>query len=132
MAKKKVTKAKEKAPSGQSTGLKIQVYAIWALLAVALLAIGGARKRIAIQEEALGKLGLQLSAVEARPLSVLLAQDRAKVKDLYYKGVDLYVKNHIQEAIGVWEELLKIEPDHADATKNIERAKKKMEALKKL
>lgn len=55
-----------------------------------------------------------------------------KVRSLYYQGVDLYVNNHIREAIAVWKELLAIDPAHADARRDIERAQAKLKALEKL
>jgi len=55
-----------------------------------------------------------------------------KVKTLYYQGVDQYVNNHIKEAIGTWKELLKLDPNHADAQKNIARAEAKLKALQNL
>jgi tetratricopeptide (TPR) repeat protein len=58
--------------------------------------------------------------------------DAEKVKTLYYQGVDLYVNNKIKEAIAVWTQLLKLDPTHQDALKNIERAKVKLKALQNL
>jgi tetratricopeptide (TPR) repeat protein len=58
--------------------------------------------------------------------------DADKVKTLYYQGVDLYVNNKIKEAIAVWQQLLKLDPNHQDALKNIERAKVKLKALQNL
>ena len=59
-----------------------------------------------------------------------LTQKLAEVKRLYYEGVDLYVNNKIEAAIQSWEKLLKLDPNHADAKKNIERAKAKLNALR--
>lgn len=58
--------------------------------------------------------------------------DADKVKALYYQGVDLYVNNKIKEAIKVWEDLRKLDPNNQDAIKNIERAKVKLRALQNL
>lgn len=58
--------------------------------------------------------------------------DADRVKTLYYQGVDLYVNNKIREAIKVWEDLLKLDRNHQDAQKNIERAKVKLRALQNL
>lgn len=55
-----------------------------------------------------------------------------QVKTLYYQGVDHYVNNRIKEAIKAWEQLLALDGGHADARKNIERAKAKLAALEKL
>lgn len=58
--------------------------------------------------------------------------DADKVRTLYYQGVDLYVNNKIREAIKAWEELLKLDANHQDAKKNIERARVKLKALQAL
>lgn len=58
--------------------------------------------------------------------------DAEKVKTLYYQGVDLYVNNKIKEAIATWKELLKLDPNHQDAQKNIARAELKLKALANL
>jgi tetratricopeptide (TPR) repeat protein len=55
-----------------------------------------------------------------------------RVKQLYYQGVDLYVNNKIKEAISTWKELLKLDPGHQDAQKNISRAESKLRALANL
>ena len=55
-----------------------------------------------------------------------------QVKALYYKGVDQYVNDHAEVAIATWEELLKLDPAHGDAIKNIARAKAKLRALQQL
>ena len=58
--------------------------------------------------------------------------DADKVKTLYYQGVDFYVNNNISMAIKTWKDLLKLDPNHQDAIKNIQRAETKMKALEKL
>ena len=55
-----------------------------------------------------------------------------EVKKLYYKGVDFYVNNQIEQAIDAWSRLLKMDSDHQDAKRNISRAKAKLAALKRL
>lgn len=54
-----------------------------------------------------------------------------KVKEIYYRGVDLYVRGEIEEAIKAWREVLALEPENTDAKINIERAQVKLEAMKK-
>lgn len=55
-----------------------------------------------------------------------------KVKEMYYKGVDLYVKGRIEEAIKAWQEVIELDPDNQDAQINIERAQAKLVAIRKL
>ncbi len=54
-----------------------------------------------------------------------------KVKEIYYRGVDLYGRGEIEEAIKAWREVLALEPENTDARINIERAQVKLEAMKK-
>ncbi|MCD4813359.1 tetratricopeptide repeat protein [bacterium] len=55
-----------------------------------------------------------------------------KVKEMYYQGVDLYVKGKIAEAIIAWKKVRELDPDNDDARINIERAQSKLRAIKKL
>lgn len=55
-----------------------------------------------------------------------------KVKDMYYRGVDLYVQGKVAEAIKSWQEVLALDPDNADAKINIDRAQTKLEAIKRI
>ncbi len=54
------------------------------------------------------------------------------IKTTYYRGVDYYVRGQIEEAIREWEKVVVLEPEHQDARINIERAKAKLVAIKKL
>jgi|GEM_PF-1162965 len=65
------------------------------------------------------------------------SQSQAKVtaeliKSTYYQGVDCYVKGKIEEAIQEWEKVIQLDPENQDARINIERAKAKLVAIKKL
>jgi len=65
------------------------------------------------------------------------SQSRAKVtaekiKAMYYKGVDLYVKGQIEAAIKAWQEVIELDPDNQDAQINIARAQAKLIAIRKL
>ena len=74
----------------------------------------------------------QLRAALPTPTIPPVKPHLPEAKALYYKGVELYVGNRIQEAIEAWEQTLKIEPSYEDASKNIRRAKAKLAALKGL
>jgi tetratricopeptide (TPR) repeat protein len=54
------------------------------------------------------------------------------VKSTYYQGVDFYVKGKIEEAIQEWEKVIQLDPENQDARINIERAKAKLVAIRKL
>lgn len=58
--------------------------------------------------------------------------DAKAVKSLYYEGVDKYVNGEIEAAITVWSKVIAMDPGHAEAKKNIARAKEKLAAIKKL
>ncbi|HNZ29637.1 MAG TPA: hypothetical protein PKJ42_06555, partial [Candidatus Goldiibacteriota bacterium] len=58
--------------------------------------------------------------------------DAKAVKSLYYEGVDKYVNGEIETAITVWSKVIAMDPGHAEAKKNIARAKEKLAAIKKL
>ncbi len=54
------------------------------------------------------------------------------IKTTYYRGVDYYVRGQIEEAIQEWEKVVALDPEHQDAQINIERARAKLVAIKKL
>ncbi len=55
------------------------------------------------------------------------------IKATYYRGVDLYVNGKIEDAIQEWEKVKKVEnPFQNDAENNINRAKAKLAAIRKL
>ncbi|MBN2753825.1 MAG: tetratricopeptide repeat protein [Candidatus Goldbacteria bacterium] len=58
--------------------------------------------------------------------------DAKALKSLYYEGVDKYVNGEIEAAIAVWGKVIAMDPGHAEAKKNIARAREKLAAIKKL
>jgi len=54
-----------------------------------------------------------------------------KMKKHYMRATTYYKKRMYKEAIGEWEEVLKIEPNHKQSKEAIEKAKKKMEQTAK-
>ncbi len=54
------------------------------------------------------------------------------IKTTYYRGVDYYVRGQIEKAIQEWQKVVGLDPEHQDARINIERAKAKLVAIKKL
>ncbi|MFH1943263.1 MAG: PorV/PorQ family protein [bacterium] len=54
-----------------------------------------------------------------------------EVRDKFFEGNNLFTKGQYEEAIQVWEEALKLDPNHIDILNAIERAKKKLELYKK-
>ena len=60
------------------------------------------------------------------------AANAKEVRALYYEGVDKYVNGDIERAISIWGRVLKLDPGHAEAKKNISRAREKLAAIKSL
>lgn len=52
-----------------------------------------------------------------------------KVEKLYLTGVDLYTRGRYVEAIKAWEELLALDPSYEKASRNIKKAKRKLEGV---
>ncbi|MCK4232688.1 tetratricopeptide repeat protein, partial [candidate division WOR-3 bacterium] len=50
--------------------------------------------------------------------------------ELYLQGVQAYTNNNYKQAINYWEQVLAIDPSYGNATRNIQRAKEKLEQLK--
>lgn len=50
--------------------------------------------------------------------------------ELYLQGVQAYTNNNYKQAIYYWEQVLVIDPSYANAARNIQRAKEKLEQLK--
>ncbi len=57
---------------------------------------------------------------------------RGDITELYLKGIGAYTEGHLESAILYWEKVLEIDPKHKNAKKNIERAKEKLERIKRL
>jgi tetratricopeptide (TPR) repeat protein len=58
--------------------------------------------------------------------------DAQKIRSLYYEGVDKYVNGEVESAIRIWKQVLAMDPNHAEAKKNIKRAEEKLLAIKNL
>ncbi len=52
--------------------------------------------------------------------------DQKKVQELYLLGIQAYVNQDYESAIYYWEQVLKLDPNHEKARKNLQRAKKKL------
>ncbi|MFW6137788.1 MAG: tetratricopeptide repeat protein [Spirochaetota bacterium] len=52
---------------------------------------------------------------------------RIRIKKHYLEGVTLFMNGLYREAISEWEEVLRLEPSHEDAVKNIQRAKQRIQ-----
>ncbi len=57
---------------------------------------------------------------------------RAMADELYLEGVGLFAKDKLEEAITVWEKVLKLDPGYTPARDNIAVAKRKLELLKEI
>lgn len=54
---------------------------------------------------------------------------RKEIDDLYLKGVEAYTREDYKQAIALWQRVLELDPNHAQARRNIERAQEKLKLL---
>ncbi|MBI4727279.1 hypothetical protein HY768_08690 [candidate division TA06 bacterium] len=64
------------------------------------------------------------------PVPVPKASPR-EIQNLLSQGTKLYAGGEYQQALGVWQKLLKLDPGNANAKKNLERTRQKLEAQKR-
>ncbi len=62
-------------------------------------------------------------------ISQKMKSSKKDVTDLYMRGVLAYTSGDYKLAIYYWKEVLKINPQHANAKKNIERAREKLKSI---
>ncbi|RKZ26212.1 hypothetical protein DRQ20_03490 [bacterium] len=79
-------------------------------------------------------LRLDSTLTRARKYLQLVKKKKRKVDvyELYMKGINAYTKDRLEEAIAYWEKVLEIDPAFEKARKNLERAREKLEKVKKL
>ncbi|MEO0262116.1 MAG: PorV/PorQ family protein [candidate division WOR-3 bacterium] len=58
-------------------------------------------------------------------------KDKIDEDEIYLRGIEAYVENDFQTAIDCWLKVKEINPDYPNIDKNIQRAKSKIEELKK-
>jgi tetratricopeptide (TPR) repeat protein len=63
------------------------------------------------------------------PKIELKLQDQAEVH--YAKGIRHFLAEELEQAIGEWEETLRLNPDHPNAKKDLQKARRLLENLKK-
>jgi len=73
------------------------------------------------QPEASKPRHVSVPAPQLRPLKVY---DKAGAEEHYRKGVSYFIAEDMQKAIKEWEETLNLDPDHPNARRNIEKARK--------
>lgn len=54
-----------------------------------------------------------------------------EINGLLAQGTKLYSSGEYQQALGIWQRVLKLDPGNATASRNLSRTKEKLEALKK-
>lgn len=64
------------------------------------------------------------NAAPASPPRVQRVHDKAGAEEHYRKGVSFFIAEDMPRAIREWEETLKLDPDHPNARRNIEKARK--------
>jgi len=74
-------------------------------------------------------LALKRDAGAAPPTAVPPA-DPEEVRRMYYAGVEQYLAGNLAAAVVTWKQVLRMEPDHLDAKRSLERAEMELQALK--
>ncbi|GEM_PF-2897757 len=69
----------------------------------------------------------RLSGTSSKTVSY--GSGNAESRSLYYKGVSEYNRGNYKQAIALWEKVLRIDPNHADARRNINRARARLEQI---
>lgn len=72
---------------------------------------------------------LRLSSQLMMSSKISMDVDRAKLKSLYYEGIQLYINGEIKAAIKKWKECLKEDPSDIAAQNQISKAKDKLRAI---
>lgn len=68
--------------------------------------------------EQLARIGSQRSRANAQLIG-----------DLYLKGISAYTQEDYAQAAALWQRVVELDPDHANARRNLERAREKMRIL---
>jgi tetratricopeptide (TPR) repeat protein len=77
----------------------------------------------------------EATPMRAKPLppsrkADVLSQDQAEIH--YAKGIKYYLDQDLERAIGEWEETLRLNPDHLNARRDLQKARRMLETLKKI
>lgn len=73
--------------------------------------------------------GLPAPARPAPPGAPRLSQE--EIDQLYREGTRLFSAGEYQQALKIWQRILNADPSHANARRNLERTRQKLEALKR-
>jgi tetratricopeptide (TPR) repeat protein len=75
--------------------------------------------------------GLQ-RAVEEEEKPVVTDEDRRKAEALYVQGLDLYRQEELKEAIRLWHEAVRLNPEYVEARVSLSRAETQLSALSRV
>jgi len=81
---------------------------------------------------ALAACAPQKAVKKGPPAKVLSEAQRDKVHDYYVQGLYAEAEGKTSKAIELWKKALAIDPQHADTLKELEKARQKQRAVKKL
>ncbi len=57
---------------------------------------------------------------------------QAEIEALYKEGTNLYVSGNYQGALKIWQRILRSDPNHNNARRNLEKTQQKLDALKRV
>jgi tetratricopeptide (TPR) repeat protein len=71
----------------------------------------------------------ELLARAERQLRPLSAEDKARVRDLYLRGMSWFTANEFEKAIAEWSKILALDPGNASVYQNIDEARARLRAM---
>ena len=102
--------------------------------AVSAYANGDLARAVALLRE-VGKLdptnqeAARLLGKAERQMQPLGVEDRARVRDLYLRGMSFFTANQFERAVTEWSKILEIDPGNASVYENIREARARLRAL---
>jgi hypothetical protein len=89
-------------------------------------AVAGQRLDVALDQVVAGGVRIGVGGLPSRSLQ----QARGRAVEAHYtRGVRLYQEEKLAEAIAAWRVVLDIDPQHANARRNIDQAERLLKAL---
>lgn len=80
----------------------------------------------------LPKLGIRPSPAQPKlPAPAVPKMSKEEMDALYREGTRLFSAGEYQQALRIWQRILNADPSHANARRNLERTRQKLEALKR-
>jgi hypothetical protein len=85
--------------------------------------------REVVRQDAGNTAAAQLLAQAERQLRPLSAEDKARVRELYLRGMSWFTANEFEKAIAEWSKILTLDPGNASVYQNIDEARARLRAI---